>query len=61
MLNPRDWTSASPGFLFHGRVMGPEAIYPKPRLSPNGSDHNVYPYLLKGVSSHSAKNKDVAP
>ena len=31
------------------RVMGLEAIYPKPRLSANGADHKVYPYLLKGV------------
>jgi putative transposase len=32
------------------RVMGLEAIYPKPRLSANGSDHKIYPYLLKGVT-----------
>jgi putative transposase len=32
------------------RVMGLEAIYPKPRLSANGPDHKVYPYLLKGVT-----------
>lgn len=32
------------------RVMGLEAIYPKPRLSVNGPDHKVYPYLLKGVT-----------
>ena len=32
------------------RVMGLEAIYPRPRLSVNGPDHKVYPYLLKGVS-----------
>jgi putative transposase len=32
------------------RVMGFEAIYPKPRLSANGPDHKVYPYLLKGVT-----------
>jgi putative transposase len=31
-------------------VMGLEAIYPKPRLSANGPDHKVYPYLLKGVT-----------
>jgi putative transposase len=29
------------------RVIGLEAIYPKPRLSANGPDHKVYPYLLK--------------
>ena len=32
------------------RVMRLEAIYPKPRLSANGPDHKVYPYLLKGVT-----------
>jgi putative transposase len=32
------------------RVMGLEAIYPRPRLSVNGPDHKVYPYLLKGVT-----------
>jgi putative transposase len=32
------------------RVMGLEAIYPKPRLSANGPGHKVYPYLLKEVT-----------
>jgi putative transposase len=32
------------------RLMGLEAIYPKPRLSvPGGPEHRVYPYLLRGV------------
>jgi putative transposase len=31
------------------RVMGLEAIYPKPRLSAAGRRHKVYPYLLRGV------------
>lgn len=31
------------------RVMGIEAIYPKPRLSQGCRDHRVYPYLLRGV------------
>jgi len=31
------------------RQMGIEAIYPKPRLSQGGSEHRVYPYLLRGV------------
>jgi putative transposase len=31
------------------RVMGLEAIYPKPRLSAAGKGHKVYPYLLRGV------------
>ena len=32
------------------RIMGLEAIYPKPRLSPAGQGHRVYPYLLRGVT-----------
>ena len=32
------------------RVMGLEAIYPKPKLSPAGRGHKVYPYLLRGVA-----------
>src|SRR5215472_7097225 len=31
------------------RVMGLEAIYPKPRLSAAGRGHRIYPYLLRGV------------
>ena len=31
------------------RVMGLEAIYPKPRLSVAGRNHKVFPYLLRGV------------
>ena len=31
------------------RVMGLEAIYPKPRLSMSGKEHRIYPYLLRGV------------
>ncbi len=31
------------------RIMGLEAIYPKPRLSTPGQGHRVYPYLLRGV------------
>jgi putative transposase len=31
------------------RVMGLEAIYPKPRLSQAGQGHRIYPYLLRGV------------
>jgi len=30
------------------RVMGLEAIYPKPRLSQASKDHKHYPYLLSG-------------
>src|SRR5437773_10288381 len=31
------------------RIMGLEAIYPKPRLSVAGRGHKIYPYLLRGV------------
>ena len=31
------------------RLMGIEAIYPKPKLSVRASNHKIYPYLLKGV------------
>jgi putative transposase len=31
------------------RLMGLEAIYPKPRLSVGDPRHRVYPYLLRGV------------
>jgi putative transposase len=31
------------------RLMGLEAIYPKPRLSENSSEHRIYPYLLRNV------------
>ena len=31
------------------RLMGLEAIYPKPRLSVPGRGHRIYPYLLRGV------------
>jgi putative transposase len=32
------------------RLMGLEAIHPKPRLRAAGRGHRVYPYLLRGVS-----------
>lgn len=32
------------------RMMGPEAIYPKPRTSVAGEGHKIYPYLLRGVA-----------
>ncbi len=32
------------------RLMGVEAIYPKPRTSRPYPEHKVYPYLLKGVA-----------
>jgi putative transposase len=32
------------------RLMGLEAVYPKPRLSVRGAGHKVYPYLLRGVA-----------
>src|SRR5215203_5538774 len=32
------------------RLMGLEAVYPKPRLSMAGRGHRIYPYLLRGVT-----------
>jgi putative transposase len=32
------------------RLMGLEALYPKPRLSAPSPGHRVYPYLLRGVA-----------
>ena len=32
------------------RLMGLEAIYPKPRLSAAGRGHRIYQYLLRGVT-----------
>lgn len=31
------------------RLMGIEAIYPKPNLSQNTTAHPIYPYLLRGL------------
>ena len=31
------------------RLMGLEAIYPKPNISEKRQDHEIYPYLLKGL------------
>ena len=31
------------------RLIGIEAIYPKPKLSQPGQGHKIYPYLLEGV------------
>lgn len=36
------------------RLMGLEAIYPKPRLSQSHPEHKIYPYLLKGVTIYHA-------
>lgn len=32
------------------RLMGLEAIYPKPNLGKASKEHKIYPYLLRGVS-----------
>src|ERR1051325_4063202 len=32
------------------RLMGLEAVYPKPHLSAGGAGHKVYPYLLRNVA-----------
>jgi hypothetical protein len=31
-------------------LLGLEAVYPKPRLSPPGQGHRFYPYLLNSVA-----------
>ena len=31
------------------RLLGVEAVYPKPKLSQPGAGHTIYPYLLRGV------------
>lgn len=31
------------------KLMGIEAIYPKPNLSKSNSEHKIYPYLLRGI------------
>ena len=31
------------------RLMGLEAVYPKPKLSQGGPGHKIYPYLLNGL------------
>lgn len=31
------------------RLMGLEAIYPKPRLTQRSAEHRIYPYLLRNV------------
>jgi putative transposase len=32
------------------RIMGLEAIYPKPRTTTRSADHKIYPYLLRDVT-----------
>jgi putative transposase len=32
------------------RVMGIQAIYPRPRTTIRGKDHKIYPYLLRGLN-----------
>ena len=32
------------------RLMGVEAIYPKPNLSKRNSEHKIYPYLLRSLN-----------
>jgi len=31
------------------RLMGLEAVYPKPRLSKSNPEHKIYPYLLRNL------------
>ena len=37
------------------RLMGLEAIYPKPKTSRPHPDHKIYPYLLQGPENRSAQ------
>ena len=45
----RCWASIASGRRRLMRLMGLEAIYPKPRLSQNTTEHRIYPYLLRNV------------
>ena len=36
--------------MIRERLMGLEAIYPKPRLSLGNPEHRKFPYLLRGLS-----------
>lgn len=38
------------------RLMGLEAIYPKPNLSKPAEGHQIYPYLLRGVAIEEANH-----
>ena len=31
------------------RLMGLEALYPKPKTSQRNEEHRIYPYLLRGI------------
>jgi len=37
------------------RMMGLEAIYPRPKTTVPGTEHKVYPYLLRGLVITRAK------
>src|ERR1700759_4597373 len=48
-LHPTRFKMLSPWVRRLLRLMGLEAIYPKPKLSQPGMGHRIYPYLLRGV------------
>ena len=37
------------------RLMGIEAIYPRPRTTQRNAEHRVFPYLLRGVADRAAQ------
>jgi hypothetical protein len=43
------------------RILGIGALYPKPNLSRPAAGHEVYPYLLKGVSIERPLNTNRCP
>jgi putative transposase len=49
-LTKRGWAVNTKRVRRLMRLMGLEAIYPKPRLSIPGPGHKIYPYLLRGLN-----------
>src|SRR5438046_8756386 len=49
-LEQQGWTVNRKRIQRLMRLMGIEAIYPKPRLSDPAPGHRIYPYLLRGVA-----------
>ena len=49
-LREEEWTVNEKRVRRLLRLMGLEAIYPRPRLSEASAEHRKYPYLLKGVT-----------
>jgi putative transposase len=49
-LRQEEWTVNEKRVRRLLRLMGLEAIYPRPRLSEASAEHRKYPYLLKGLT-----------